>query len=362
MGGQWTGVEIGDAGMLQSYRSTGERFCFWLSRLFLSVGTVLGMTTALTVVSTTFDVRIARAQWKPTKPITFIVMAGRGGGADKAVRFIAKTMQERNLVDVAIKPTNITGGSGAKAMTELKRRAGDDHAIMFTLNSFYTTPIRKPELAIDIGTFTPIARMAEDTFVLWVSKNRTDINSIKDFIRAAGAKGKQWVMAGTGTGSEDNLLTDFLNSTYGLKITYKPLRGGGAVAKQLVDSKVDSTVNNPSEQMKYFEAGLTKPIAVFTPQRLRMFERIPTLRETGMDFHYFMQRSVVGASGMSPNAISYYQSLFRKVFQSEEWQNYWEKNSLQGEFLTGDGLRRYWLRQREKHMRWQMAIDVLKPQ
>ena len=153
MGGQWTGVEIGDAGMLQSYRSTGERFCFWLSRLFLSVGTVLGMTTALTVVSTTFDVRIARAQWKPTKPITFIVMAGRGGGADKAVRFIAKTMQERNLVDVAIKPTNITGGSGAKAMTALKRRAGDDHAIMFTLNSFDTTPIRKPELAIDIGTW-----------------------------------------------------------------------------------------------------------------------------------------------------------------------------------------------------------------
>ena len=362
MGVQWDGVEFGEAGMLQSCRSTGKRTYSCLSILFLSVGTVLGLTTALMVLSAVFDAGRAEAQWKPTKPITFIVMAGRGGGADKAVRFIAKTMQERNLVDVAIKPTNITGGSGAKAMTELKRRAGDDHAIMFTLNSFYTTPIRKPELAIDIGTFTPIARMAEDTFVLWVSKNRTDINSIKDFIRAAGAKGKEWVMAGTGTGSEDNLLTDFLNSTYGLKITYKPFRGGGAVAQQLVESKVDSTVNNPSEQMKYFEQGLTKPIAVFTPQRLPMFERIPTLRETGMDFHYFMQRSVVGAPGMSPNAISYYQSLFRKVFQSEEWQNYREKNSLQGDFLTGDGLRRYWLRQREKHMRWQMAIEVLKPQ
>ena len=321
----------------------------------------LSLVVMLATVSSISVSSDALAQWKPTKPITFIVMAGKGGGADKAVRFIAKTMQERDLIDVAIRPINITGGSGAKAMTELKRRTGDDHAIMFTLNSFYTTPIRKPELAIDIGTFSPIARMAEDTFVLWVSKKRTDIKTIQDFIKAASAKGKKWVMAGTGTGSEDNLLTDFLNSTYGLKITYRPLRGGGAVAKQLVESKVDSTVNNPSEQMKYFGQGLTKPIAVFTPRRLPMFKRTPTLRETGMDFHYFMQRSVVGAPGMSPNAIAYYQALFRKVFQSEEWQNYRQKNSLQGEFLTGDGLRKYWLRQREKHARWQMAIDILKP-
>lgn len=348
--------------MLQGYGSKCDGFGPGLLKLLLPAGNMLASTLALLVLSTTFNARGAQAQWKPTKPITFIVMAGRGGGADKAVRFIAQTIQERKLLDVAIDPVNITGGSGAKAMTELKRRAGDDHAIMFTLNSFYTTPIRKPELAIDIATFTPIARMAEDTFVLWVSKSRTDINSINDFIRAAGAKGKQWVMAGTGTGSEDNLLTDFLNSTYGLKITYRPLRGGGAVAQQLVDSKADSTVNNPSEQMKYFEQGLTKPIAVFTPRRLPMFERTPTLRETGMDFHYFMQRSVVGAPGMSPNAIAYYQSLFRKVFQSEAWQSYRTKNSLQGEFLTGDELRKYWLRQREKHMRWQMAIDVLKPQ
>lgn len=309
----------------------------------------------------TTDVSTAHAQWKPSKPITFIVMAGKGGGADKAVRFLAKTMTERKLVDVAIKPINISGGSGAKAMTELKRRTGDDHAIMFTLNSFYTTPIRKPELAIDIGTFSPIARMAEDTFVLWVSNERSDINTIEDFIRAASAKGKKWVMAGTGTGSEDNLLTDFLNSTYGLKITYKSSRGGGAVAKQLVDSTVDSTVNNPSEQMKYFEQGLSKPIAVFTPRRLPMFKSTPTLRETGMDFYYFMQRSVVGAPGMSPNAIAYYQALFRRVFDSDDWQNYREKNGLQGKFLTGEGLRKYWLRQREKHARWQMAIDILKP-
>ncbi|MBX2853830.1 MAG: tripartite tricarboxylate transporter substrate binding protein [Rhodobacteraceae bacterium] len=303
----------------------------------------------------------ALAQWAPSQPISFIVMAGEGGGADKAVRFMAKVMQERQLVSVPINPINIPGGSGADAMMELMNRTGDNHAIMFTLNSFYTTPLRRPELGIDVSRFTPIGRMAEDTFVLWVHTDRTDINSMDDFIRVARAQGSNWVMAGTGTGAEDNLLTDFLNATYGLNITYKPLKGGGAVAKDLVNKVVNSTVNNPSEQNKYYAQGITKPIATFTPRRLSAYIQSPTLRETGVDFHYFMQRSVVGAPGMSASAGAYYQNLFRAFFDSPEWQEYRQKNSLQGEFLTGRELQSYWIQEREKHARWQMAIDILAP-
>ena len=58
-------------------------------------------------------------------------------------------------------------------------------------------------------------RMAEDTFCLWVNSDRKDINSVDDFVKAAKAKGGDWIMAGTGKSSEDNLLTDFLNSAYG---------------------------------------------------------------------------------------------------------------------------------------------------
>ena len=35
----------------------------------------------------------AHAEWKPTQPITFLVMAGEGGGADKIARLVATTHQ-----------------------------------------------------------------------------------------------------------------------------------------------------------------------------------------------------------------------------------------------------------------------------
>jgi tripartite-type tricarboxylate transporter receptor subunit TctC len=302
----------------------------------------------------------AQSAWRPVRPIEFVIMAGKGGGADLIVRSLIEIIEKHRLVSVPIVPNNIAGGSGADAMVHLKKRNGDDHLLLFTLNSFYTTPIQRPDLGLDIATFAPIGRMAEDAFLLWVHADRTDIKTLDDFVKAARAKGDKWIMAGTGVAQEDSLLTDFLNSTYGLRMTYKAFGGGGEVAKELAEKRADSTVNNPAEQNNFFPKGMTKPVAAFTPQRLEMHLRIPTLRETGMDFQYFMQRSVVGAPGMSPPAQAFYMNLFKQVFDTPDWQAYMKKNSLRGTFLGGRELMSYWLKEREKHERWDMAVRAMK--
>lgn len=322
----------------------------WQAKLFLKV--VLFSLAATTM---------AHAQWVPNKPVQFIVMAGVGGGADKATRFLVDAITKNNLSPVPFEVVNMPGGSGADAMTALKKRAGDGHVLLFTLNSFYTTPIDRPELGVDITTFAPIARMAEDVFLLWVNSERTDVATIEDFVKAARAKGKNWLMVGTGTGAEDNLLTDFLNAQYGLNMSYKDLGGGGAVAKALAEKQADSSVNNPSEQKEFYPKGLTKPLLAFTPARLGEYPVQPTLRETGMDFTYFMQRSVVGAPGLKPDQFEYWSKLFRKLFESEDWKKYSKSNSLRGDFLTGPQLTAYWTAEREKHVRWKMALQLLKP-
>ena len=129
--------------------------------------------------------------WEPNKPVEFVVMAGKGGGADKAVRYIQNIIASENMSSVPFTPVNKPGGSGAEALVHVNGKKGDNHTIMFTLNSFYTTPLRQPGLGIDIATFTPVARMAEDTFLLWVNTDRKDINNMEDFVKAAKAKGKQ---------------------------------------------------------------------------------------------------------------------------------------------------------------------------
>jgi len=292
---------------------------------------------------------ISQAAWEPSKPVEFVVMAGKGGGADKAVRLLQSIIAEGKMAPVPFTPVNKPGGSGAEALVHMKGKDGDNHTIMFTLNSFYTTPLRQAGLGIDISTFTPVARMAEDTFLLWVHSDEKDINNVEDFVKAAKAKGNQWIMAGTGKNSEDNLITDFLNTAYDLDMKYVPYKGGGKVAKELAGKNAHSTVNNPSEQLGFYEAGTTKALAAFTDERLPLFPDAPTMKELGNDFVYYMQRTVVGAPGMSAEAGAYYTDLFTRVFNSDKWQEYRTKKSLQGDLLTGDALMSYWMKERDVH-------------
>ena len=320
----------------------------------LSLGLALGLGLGFTVAA----VDSAKA-WEPKKPVEFVIMAGKGGGADKAVRFIQSIIAKNKLSSKPFTPINKPGGSGAEALVHVKNAKDPDHTLMFTLNSFYTTPLLQPGLGIDIKTFTPVGRMAEDTFLLWVHKD-SGITTIDQFVKAAKAKGNAWIMAGTGKKSEDNILTDFLNKAYGLNMKYVPYKGGGRVAKELAGKNADSTVNNPSEQLGFFQAGKTVPIGAFTPKRLPLFKNAPTFKEMGKDFVYFMQRTVVGAPGMSKGAASYYQGLFKKIFNSKEWQGYMKKKSLQGDFLTGDALMSYWLREKAVQKAILMKMGAIK--
>lgn len=308
-----------------------------------------------------FPGAVAFAQWAPSKPVQFLVMAGKGGGADLATRFLIEVIEKRQLSPTKFEIVNMPADSGAEALATLKKRAGDPHVLMFTLNSFYTTPLERPQIGVDIAAFAPIARMAEDVFALWVHSDRKDINTIDDFVAAARAKGKDWIMAGTGKGAEDQLLTEFLNAQYGLQMSYQSYGGGGEVAKLLAEKKADSTVNNPSEQNNFFPKGITKPIVTFTPARLTIYPSQPTLRETGMDFTYKMQRSIVGAPGLTPDQMAYWSKLFRNLYETEDWKTYQQKNSLAGAFLAGPDLMTYWLNEREKHVRWKMALELMKP-
>ncbi|MBY8976084.1 tripartite tricarboxylate transporter substrate binding protein [Rhodobacteraceae bacterium NNCM2] len=290
----------------------------------------------------------AASAWEPTKPVDFVIMAGKGGGADKMARLMQAIVEEQNLAGKPLVPVNKSGGSGAEALVHLNTASDPNHTIMVTLNSFFTTPLRQPGLGIDIMTFAPIGRMAEDTFVLWVNKD-AGITTFDEFLAAAKEKGNKWVMGGTGSNSEDNIITDFLNENYDLDIKYIPYKGGGAVAKDLAGGQINSSVNNPSEALGFYESGDVVPIVAFTDERLELFPDTPTLKETGGDFVYYMQRSVVGAPGMSDEALAYYNALFQKVFETEKWQKYRTTKALLGDKLEGHDLKAYWESQRNRH-------------
>jgi len=222
--------------------------------------------------------------------------------------------------------------------------------LLVTLNSFYTTPIIQKDLGVDPTTFTPVGRMALDTFLLWVNSDRKDITDLPSYVAAVKATGKGWKVGGTGSGQEDSILTAMMEKEFGYEVTYIPFPGGGTVAKNLIGNHIDSTVNNPAEQGEFYRAGKSKPLVQFTSERMAAYKDIPTAKELGHDIEYYMQRSVNGPPGMSKEAQEWYINLFKTLYESEEWQKFCVDDGLDcTEWVAGDDLGDFHAAQLQRH-------------
>lgn len=307
---------------------------------------MMGAVGAFALTST-FLTTAAQA-WEPTKPIDFVIMAGAGGGADQIARFIQSVAEKKKLTVRPLVPNNKGGGSGAEALIALKGTSDPNHTILVTLNSFFTTPMRQKNLGIDVSTFTPVAMMGVDPFVLWVHKD-SGIKTFEEWLEKVKAENGNYVMGGTGKGQEDSIVIAYLEKNFDLKIKYIPYKGGGAVAKDLAGKQIMATVNNPAEARGFYQSGDVVPLLAFSDERLPALPDVPTLKEKGKDFSYYNQRAVVGAPGMSDEAAAYYQDLFKKIYDSEEWQGYMKSESLEALWMSPDEQKAYWQTQIKNH-------------
>jgi tripartite-type tricarboxylate transporter receptor subunit TctC len=274
--------------------------------------------------------------WEPTKPVEFIVPAGTGGGADQMARLIAPLIEKYKLSPRPVIVVNKPGGAGAEGFTYVKAKEGDAHTIVITLSNLFTTPLHTG-VPFNWKDLTPVARIALDEFILWVNAE-APYKTARDYVEAVKAKPTTFKMGGTGSAQEDQIITILLEQALGLKFIYVPFKGGGEVCANLVGKHVDSTVNNPIECAGHWKANRVRPLAVFDVDRLgaKGWGDIPTVKEAlGANIDYLMLRGIFGAPRMPADAVAYYQTMLKKVYETPEFKDYLESGALKPSWLTG---------------------------
>ena len=283
------------------------------------------------------------AAWEPTKPVEFIIPAGTGGGADQMARLIQGIVAKHNLMKQPLIPVNKSGGAGAEGFLEVKAAKGDAHKIIITLSNLFTTPMATG-VPFNWKDMTPVAMLALDNFVLWVNAD-DPYKTAKEFLEAVKkAPPNTFKMGGTGAKQEDQILTVAIEKAAGVKFTYIPFKGGGAVATQLVGKHVNATVNNPIEAVAQWRAGKLRALCVFDDERMPYKSRvtetqswfdIPTCREAGVSTEYVMLRGIFMPAGVPPEAVNFYVELFNKVRATPEWKKFMEDGAFNQTYLTG---------------------------
>ncbi len=310
---------------------------------------------------------LAGNAWEPTRTVEFIIPAGTGGGADQMARAIQGIVAKHGLMKQSIVPINKSGGAGAEGFLDVKNAKGDPHKIIITLSNLFTTPLATG-VPFNWRDLTPVQMLALDNFVLWVNA-KTPYQKPGEYIEAAKKAGPgKMKMGGTGAKQEDQIITAAIEQRTGVKFTYIPFKGGGAVATQLVGGHVDSTVNNPIEAVAQWRAGNLRPLCVFDNQRLPYKQKvtkdmswndIPVCRQAGLDVDYLMLRGIFMPAGVSQEHVQYYIDLFKKVMATPEWNNLMEQGAFNRTALAGKAYADWVAKEEARHVQLMKAAGFI---
>jgi putative tricarboxylic transport membrane protein len=285
----------------------------------------------------------ASAEWQPTQPITFVVPAGVGGGADQMAREIKELVDKSKLATQPINVVNEGGGAGSQGFLDVKGDKGNPSKIIITLSNLFTTPL-STGVPFDWTDFTPVAMLALDEFVLWVHAD-TPYKTASEYLAAVKASPGKFKMGGTGSKQEDQIITAAIEQAAGVKFTYVPYKGGGEVADHLVEKHVDSTVNNPIEAVQQWRDGKLRPLCVFASKVMNYTDKIadnkswhdiPTCKDAGLDVQYLMLRGIFTTPGASADQVGWYVDLFKKMRETAGWKDFMKEGAFDPSFMTGD--------------------------
>lgn len=284
-------------------------------------------------------------EWKPEKRVEIVVPSGAGGGNDRLVRIIQKTVQERKLAEAVLTITNKPGAGQVVGLAYLNQLPPDGHHIGIASVSFMTNYItgRSP---IGHNDVTPLALLFGE-YVGFAVKPDSKIKTGKDLLAAlkADAGSVSVSMSGGGAGNHNHLALATVASGVGgdvkkLKTVAYPSGGDAIIA--LLGGHVDLAVSPAATLLPQVRAGQLRMIAITSPKRLEgPYAEVPTWRELGANAVVSNWRVMIGPRGIPPQPVIFWENVLARVVETEEWKKMLDDGVLTSHFLRGAETRTY---------------------
>lgn len=262
----------------------------------------------------------AAAQKFPTRPITFVVGFGAGGGADVFARAISEAAKTSLPQPIAVE--NRPGAGGTAANAYVAGRPADGHTILFAhAGSSVITPIITNQPTLKWNNFAPVARIHAEEEWLMVHPD-SPWKTAKDLVAYAKKNPKKVRVAGSAIGGIDSFVVLSWEKAAGIDVEYIPHEGGGPAILAFLGKNAEVVVGNVSEFFQHVEAKKMVPLAVASEKRSPIFPNVPTLKESGADVVMVQWRSVLAPKETPPDRVAALAQAFRKAMGAESWKTF----------------------------------------
>ena len=278
---------------------------------------------------------LPNAAWAAAN-VKMMIPANPGGGWDGTGRALGEALRDAKVAD-SVTFENKGGAAGAIGLAQFYNSAKGDPNAMMVMGAVMLGGIITGKPPVSITQLTPIARLTTE-YNVFVLPASSPFNSMKDVVEALKKDPGSVKWGGGSRGSTEHIAASQIAQAVGVpasKINYVPFRGGGEAVAAILGGNVTVGGSGYSEFQQYIESGKMKAIAVTSGQRVKGLDKIPTLKEQGIDVEIGNWRGVYGAPGITPAQRDALTDMIVKATKSKAWQDALVKNNWTPALLTG---------------------------
>lgn len=237
----------------------------------------------------------------PARPVELVVPFQAGGGTDALARAFAESARAHMPQPIVV--NNKAGASGAIGWQDMINAKPDGYKLaVVTVEVVILPHIGLAKFGLD--DFQPIARLNADPAAITV---RADApwNTIEEFLAAAKKDPGKVTVGNAGNGSIWHLAAAGLEEKTGVKFGHVPFQGAAPAVLALLGGHIEAAAVSPAEVGQYVASGKLKTLAVMADQRVKGFEKVPTLKEKGIDLSIGTWRGLAAPRGTPPEIVAY---------------------------------------------------------
>lgn len=296
----------------------------------------------------------AKAQTYPSRPVELVVAFQPGGGVDSMARIFSEAA--RPLFGQPLVVVNKPGASGSIGLAYVATAPADGYKIAMVFAELLTIPL----LGINKVThedFQPIAKFASDPSTVTV---RADApwNTIEEFIAYAKANPSKTTISNAGNGSISHISGAALGQKAGVQFTHVPYQGSAPAVQGLLGGQVSATTVNYSVVSAQITGGKLKMLASMSDKRFAAFDKVPTLKERGIDLSVDVWRGIAVAKNTPKEMVDALRQLAGKVAKDPTLLETLRRQSLTFAYEDSDEFSRTMARESERLKQIIPQLDI----
>lgn len=261
----------------------------------------------------------------PNKPIELVVPFQPGGGTDALARSFADATRKHMPQSMII--VNKPGASGSIGWQDVMHAKPDGYrlaVITVELATLAHMGIGK----INADDLQPIAQLNADQAAITV-RSDAPWNTIEEFLAAAKKEPGKIGVGNAGPGSIWHLAASALEEKTGARFNHVPFQGAGPGVLALMGGHIDAVAVSPAEVTTFVQSGKLKTLAVMAEQRVKGgFEKVPTLKERGIDLVIGTWRGIAAPKNTPPQVVAYLKDLALKASNEPAFRETLDKQNL----------------------------------